>query len=450
MLPALVLFRPYVDGTCKGAVHLLASGRLIPLVWNAIASLAFFMPIRDAIFQTHPKGIMESRRVPNQNALHTDYTCRPNGSRRNRYDRIQRRGANLYSIERISSNLVFTHSNYPALRAVSVCFANWGSPLFQQYTTINIQGATINDYVKLRSFLIIIGRPFSSKRVNFENLESTPCNIESTLRAASVRSADPMALYCNHTTQDITICGAAFKSLRLRHHFPVTFFIAASRPRFKRVDFENLDATLNLGNTLRAVSVRSTDRTALYCNYTTQDIMIRGAASKILQLIKHFSYFFIAGCRPLSFVSNHIKDHFSITKESGCYKVRHHWLSKQQANDRLDFWAAETIAPRPFILFQAQLEPQKIKRATRRMNRGCFLLPPAGARRTTRIRQVISNQPTTNNLPSGAIYARQELHRPQGCESTGKVATLTSDGSGAIVTNLSIPQVARNYGCPKF
>ena len=43
MLPALGMFRPEMDGTCKGAVHFLTLGFLIPSVRNVIALLAFFV-----------------------------------------------------------------------------------------------------------------------------------------------------------------------------------------------------------------------------------------------------------------------------------------------------------------------------------------------------------------------------------------------------------------------
>ena len=50
MLPALVLFRPKGrDLQGRGAFFNL--GFLIPSKWNVIASLAFFMPIRDAYLQ---------------------------------------------------------------------------------------------------------------------------------------------------------------------------------------------------------------------------------------------------------------------------------------------------------------------------------------------------------------------------------------------------------------
>lgn len=43
MLPALVMFRPETDGTCKGAVHFLMG--FPNTFWSMLsASLAFFVP----------------------------------------------------------------------------------------------------------------------------------------------------------------------------------------------------------------------------------------------------------------------------------------------------------------------------------------------------------------------------------------------------------------------
>lgn len=61
MLPALVLFRPY-GRDLQGRGAFLNLGLLIPSKWNVIASLAFFMPIRDAdSYQRKPKKM--SRRI---------------------------------------------------------------------------------------------------------------------------------------------------------------------------------------------------------------------------------------------------------------------------------------------------------------------------------------------------------------------------------------------------
>lgn len=61
MLPALVLFRPY-GRDLQGRGAFLFRGFLIPSGRNVIASLAFFMPLRDAdSYQRKPKKM--SRRI---------------------------------------------------------------------------------------------------------------------------------------------------------------------------------------------------------------------------------------------------------------------------------------------------------------------------------------------------------------------------------------------------
>ena len=57
MLPALVLFRPY-GRDLQGRGAFLFRGFLIPSGRNVIASLAFFMPIRDA--DSHPRKPKEN------------------------------------------------------------------------------------------------------------------------------------------------------------------------------------------------------------------------------------------------------------------------------------------------------------------------------------------------------------------------------------------------------
>ena len=105
MLPALVLFRPK-GRDLQGRGTFSDTGFLIPLVWNVIASLAFFMPIRDAYFQQSYE-VMEPRCVllPLRTiAALADCTRSQFGAGRNRYRRLVP-GAAPRSLQHIISPL---------------------------------------------------------------------------------------------------------------------------------------------------------------------------------------------------------------------------------------------------------------------------------------------------------------------------------------------------------